>query len=121
MAHFAELDDNNIVLRVIVISNDEIKDENGQENEALGIALCQKICGGGRWKQTSYNNNFRNKYAGEGEYYDESLDVFTAPQPYPSWTLSSENYAWLPPTPKPQDDNQYEWDEESLSWVLIVE
>ena len=79
MAHFAELDENNIVLRVIVVDNNDCKDENGNESEAVGIAFCQNLLGG-VWKQTSYNNNFRQKYAGIGYYYNEELDAFLPPQ-----------------------------------------
>lgn len=81
MAHFAELDDNNIVLRVVVVSNADLLDNNGVEQEALGIAVCQQQLGG-RWVQTSYNGNFRGKYAGIGMRYDEVLDEFvTIEQP----------------------------------------
>jgi len=81
MAHFAELDDNNIVLRVVVVSNADLLDDNGVEQEALGIAVCQQQLGG-RWVQTSYNSNFRGQYAGIGMRYDDVLDEFvTVEQP----------------------------------------
>lgn len=81
MAHFAELDDNNIVLRVVVVSNADLLDDNGVEQEALGIAVCQQQLGG-RWVQTSYNGNFRGKYAGIGMRYDDAIDEFvTVEQP----------------------------------------
>lgn len=75
MAHFAELDDLNYVKRVVVIANDEIMDENGNESEALGIARCEELFSG-RWIQTSYNDNFRGQFAGPGYYYDEAEDRF---------------------------------------------
>lgn len=75
MAHFAELDNNNYVLRVVVISNDDIL-EDGQESEAKGIALCEELFDGGTWLQTSYNDSIRGKYAAIGDYYDEELDEF---------------------------------------------
>ena len=82
MAHFAELDSNNTVLRVLVVSNDDITDENGQEQEALGITFLQNLFGADtQWVQTSYNNNFRGTYAGIGFTYDEENDVFLPPQP----------------------------------------
>lgn len=82
MAHFAELDSNNTVLRVLVVSNDDITDENGQEQEALGIALLRSLFGADtQWVQTSYNSNFRGTYAGIGFTYDEEDDVFAPPQP----------------------------------------
>ena len=120
MAHFAELDENNIVLRVVVISNDDLVGENSQESEALGIQVCRKIFGAGtNWAQTSYNGNFRKKYAGIGDKYEPAADVFYWPEaPFPSWTLDS-NFDWQPPTPMPTDGKRYSWDEESLSWVEV--
>jgi hypothetical protein len=79
MAHFAELDENNIVLRVIVVHNNELMDENGVEQEQLGIQFCQSLFGG-KWKQTSYNGNFRKHYAGIGYTYREDTDEFVPPQ-----------------------------------------
>lgn len=75
MAHFAELDEYGYVKRVIVVANEDTVDENGNEDEAIGAAFCNNILGG-RWVQTSYNGNFRGKYAGIGDYYDEEQDVF---------------------------------------------
>jgi len=80
MAHFAELNENNIVTRVIVVSNDDCLDQYGNENEAIGALFCHNLLGG-RWIQTSYNANFRGIYAGMGDYYDEELDIFIAPAP----------------------------------------
>jgi hypothetical protein len=77
MAHFAKLDENNKVIEVIVVSNDDILDENGEENEEIGIEFCKMIQGSNtNWKQTSYNGNFRGRYAGIGMYYDEINDEF---------------------------------------------
>jgi len=75
MAHFAQLDENNVVMQVIVVNNAELLDESGQESEAKGIAFCQSLFGG-TWKQTSYNANFRGKYAGVGDKYDPVKDEF---------------------------------------------
>lgn len=116
MAHWAELDENNVVLRVTVGSNDAPDEGYGWLIENLG----------GRWVQTSYNHNFRKQFAGIGFTYDEQADVFVAPQPYPSWSLDG-NHDWQPPVPKPADawgpDNldgtPYDWDEDSLSWVSV--
>lgn len=77
MAHFAQLDENNVVMQVIVVNNTELLDESGQESEAKGIAFCQSLFGG-TWKQTSYNANFRGKYAGVGDQYDPVKDEFIA-------------------------------------------
>jgi hypothetical protein len=121
MAHFAELDANNIVTRVVVISNDDLKDENGNEVESLGVAVCHNIFGPKTtWVQTSYNGNFRKRYAGTGDKYEPTADLFYSPNsPYPSWTLDA-NYDWQPPTPKPADGKLYEWDEPTLAWVEVV-
>lgn len=116
MAHFAELDPNNIVLRVTVVSNADLLDENGVEQEALGVALCQKMLGG-KWIQTSYNGNFRKKFALIGDTYNDSLDSFIEPQPFGSWSLDG-NGDWQPPVPKPDGENQ--WNETTLSWEPIT-
>jgi hypothetical protein len=79
MAHFAEIDGNNIVLRVIVVSNNDILDQNGNESEQLGKDLCNRLLGG-NWVQTSYNSNFKGVYAGAGYAYDPVNDIFVAPK-----------------------------------------
>lgn len=120
MAHFAQLDDNNIVTQVIVVSNADVLDENGVEQEHLGVAVCEAVVGAGPWIQTSYNGNFRKKYAAIGDVYQPDADVFYNPaSPFPSWSLDS-NYDWQPPTPMPDDGNVYYWDEDSLAWVVVV-
>jgi hypothetical protein len=110
MAHFAEIDDNNIVLRVVVTDNN---DSNGDEGYSW---LVNKL--GGTWVKTSYNGNIRKQFAGIGFTYNSEADVFITPQPYPSWSLDS-NYDWRAPTPKPV--GRYRWDEQSLSWVEVQE
>jgi len=128
MAHFAELDENNIVKRVLVVGNSDILDQNGQEQESVGVAFLQRLFGENTiWKQTSYNNNMRNKYAGMGDTYREDLDVFIPPSPYPSWTLNETTFQWNPPTPKPDDIitettiTTYVWNEDTLTWDEVVE
>ena len=121
MAHFAEIDSNldNVVLRVLVIGNDDMLDENGEENEALGIAFCKNLFGEEtEWVQTSYNNNFRKNYAGAGWFYDEGRDAFIPPQPYASWTLNEETCHYNPPVAPPNNTEQWIWDEATVSWVL---
>ena len=121
MAHFAEIDSNldNVVLRVLVIGNDDILDENGEENEAIGIAFCKSLFGEEtEWKQTSYNNTFRKNYAGAGWMYDEGRDAFIPPQPYPSWTLNEETCHYNPPSWPSNNTEQWIWDEATVSWVL---
>jgi len=98
MAHFAELDQNNFVLRVIVVGNENCLDGAGQESDAVGIAFCQSLFGRDtRWVQTSYNSSFRRMYAGQGFYYDANLDVFVEPKPDDSWSYNAEIGAWFDP------------------------
>ena len=116
MAHFAELDNNDIVLRVIVISNADTATPDGTEVESIGVSFCQRLFGG-NWKQTSYNHNMRVRYAGIGYTYNADLDAFVPPKPYASWTLNSETASWDAPTPMPTTEGKfYHWDEESTSW-----
>ena len=119
MAHFAEIVDE-IVVRVLVISNDDIRDENDKEQESLGVALCNKLYGGGTWVQTSYNNNFRKNYAGKGFTYDQEKDAFIKPKTkFPSWILNEDTCDWEPPVPEPEDyhSKNYLWDEDTTSWI----
>jgi hypothetical protein len=117
MAHFAQLDENNVVTQVIVVGNNELLDANGQEREELGVAFCQKLFGG-NWKQTSYNHSMRKRYAGIGYSYNADLDAFVPPKPYASWTLNTETAAWVAPTPMPTTEGKmYSWDEATTSWV----
>ena len=127
MAHFAQLDENNVVTQVIVVSNDDITDSNGVETESIGVAFCQKLLGANtNWKQTSYNSNMRVRYAGIGYSYNAELDAFVAPQPYASWTLDSETADWVSPVgPAPaltdaevEARSYYRWDEDGGAWVL---
>jgi hypothetical protein len=117
MAHFAKLDENNIVTEIIVVANPELLD-NGIESESKGIAFCQDLLGG-NWKQTSYNRRIRKNYAGIGFKYDESRDAFIPPQPFPSWALNETTAQWEAPVEMPTDDKLYTWDEATLSWVEI--
>ena len=106
MAHFAEIDKNNVVKRVLVV--DDLLEHRGADFLANDLGL------GGTWIQTSYNGNIRKQYAGIGYTYDVANDVFIAPQPYPSWSLNN-NFDWQPPTPRP-DGHFWYWDEQTLSW-----
>jgi hypothetical protein len=115
MAHFAELDANNVVLRVIVVHNNELM-ENGNESESKGIAFCQSLFGG-NWVQTSYNANFRKNYAGQGFTYDAQRDAFIPPKPFASWVLNEETCQWDAPVPRPDGDKFYRWDESLINWV----
>lgn len=113
MAHFAQIE-NGTVINVIVVHNNELL-VDGVEVEQKGIEFCQSLFGGD-WVQTSYNGRIRKQYAGVGYTYDAVKDQFVAPQPFPSWTLDSNN-DWQPPTPKPE--GSFYWDEETLAWVEI--
>jgi hypothetical protein len=119
MAHFAELDSSNNVIRVIVVGNPDCLDDAGNESEAVGIAFCQQLFGADtRWLQTSYNGNIRKRYAGIGYTYDPTLDAFIPPQPFPSWTLDTATCNWQPPIPCPDDGQLYDWDEAAQAWTL---
>ena len=118
MAHFAELDENNTVLQVIVVHNNELLDTSGNESEAKGVEFCSTLFGHTNWVQTSYNSNIRKQFAGTGYTYDSDKDIFVAPQPYPSWSLD-DNSDWQAPTPMPEDDNMYSWNEDTQSWDLV--
>ena len=132
MAHFAKLDENNVVTQVIVVDNKDITDPHtGQEDEILGIAFCKKLLGG-NWKQTSYNNSMRVRYAGIGYSYNAALDAFVPPQPHDSWTLDNETADWVSPLGAAPELTEaevearkyYEWDEDAYQadnttgWVL---
>jgi hypothetical protein len=119
MAHFAELDDNNIVKRVIVVDNAVCSDARATESEIIGQAFCQQLFGADtRWVQTSYNGSKRFNYAGEGYTFDKANDAFIAPQPYPSWSLN-DKFQWEAPVPYPDDGQMYVWNEETTSWALV--
>ena len=123
MAHFAELDENNIVLRVLVVSNEFDDDESGQNHLANFCNL------GGVWKKTSYNTSggvhllngtpFRKNYAGTGYSYDEVKDAFIPAKPFESWTLNDSTCLWEAPIPYPNDDKFYEWNEDTQNWVEV--
>jgi hypothetical protein len=117
MAHFAELDSNNVVLRVVVVDNKDTADAQGVEKEHIGAAYLERLLGG-TWKQTSYNGNLRKNYAGAGYTYNADIDAFVAPKPFPSWTLDADAQ-WQPPVPMPQDDKMYSWDEAAQAWTEV--
>lgn len=108
MAHFAEIDENNVVIRILVTDNG-MPDEGHQW-------LVDNL--GGRWIQTSYNGNFRKRFAGIGYTFDETRDAFLTEQPYPSWSLDEDSLDWVSPVDYPSDGFSYTWNEDSLSWRL---
>ena len=111
MAHYAFLDDNNIVTEVIV-GIDETELIEGKHPEVWYGEFRGQVC-----KRTSYNNNYRKNYAGIGSTYDEERDAFIPPKPYASWVLNEETCLWESPTPYPEGDGMYTWDEQTTSWV----
>lgn len=109
MAHWAELDDNNVVLRVLVGDNN---DPNGDEGYQW---LLDNL--GGTWVKTSYNATIRKNFAGIGYTYDEERDAFIPPKPFDSWVLNEDICRWVAPVPYPDDGDIYTWDEETTSWI----
>lgn len=119
MAYFALLN-NNLVEQVISISNNDAPDPAPSNSEPLGQAFIANVLGlSGTWKQTSYNGTFRKHYAGIGYTYDETLDAFIPPKPYPSWLLDTDTCNWYAPVPYPNDGNMYYWDEAAQQWIII--
>lgn len=110
MAHFAELDENNVVLRVLVTDNDFPNEGYDWLVETFG----------GTWVQTSYNARIRKNFASVGYTYNEELDGFIPPKPYESWSLNEETCLWIPPVPYPQDGKVYDWNEETQTWSELV-
>jgi len=124
MAHFAILNESNIVTRVEVINNDVLLDGDGVEQEQLGIDFLTSLYGAGNYKQTSYNRNIRKNYAGVGYTYDAVKDKFIKSKPFASWSLD-ENDDWKAPITYPDDDKDYYWNEDNYQadnntgWVEI--
>jgi hypothetical protein len=115
VAHFAELNQNNEVLRVVVVDNRDTSDASGVEREHIGCAHLEKILGG-VWRQTSYNATMRKNYAGVGYTYDSQRDAFIPPKPFASWILNETTCQWQAPVTMPQDGRMYTWNEQTTSW-----
>ena len=115
MAHYAFLDENNIVTEVIT-GIDETELIEGLNPETWYGNFRGQVC-----KRTSYNGNIRKNYAGIGFSYDPALDAFIPPKPYPSWILNEETCRWDAPVAKPDNENPYIWDEETLSWIAGIQ
>ena len=122
MAHFAEIDENNVVTRVLVVSDDQ--EDRGQDFLSNDLGL------GGTWLKTSYNTTagehrnggtpFRKNYAGIGFTYDADRDAFIPPKPFNSWLLDEDKCIWEAPVPMPTDEKLYNWDEETTSWKEVT-
>jgi hypothetical protein len=119
MAHFAQINDDGQVLQVIVVHNNELLDESGQESEAKGVEFCRSLFGG-TWLQTSYNGNIRKNYAGQGFTYDTGRDAFIPPKPFASWLLNESTCRWEAPVAMPSDGKDYLWDEPTVSWIEVT-
>tara|TARA_R100001143_G_C3265338_1_gene89649 strand:- start:7 stop:414 length:408 start_codon:yes stop_codon:yes gene_type:complete len=134
MAHFAELNDENKVLRVLAVHNNEL-DDNGVESEAKGIQFLKTLFGQDTiWKQTSYNTfegvhhlggtPFRKNFASDNMTYDSGRDAFIVVKPFPSWTFNETTCSWDPPIPRPTFTEgmvgyRDKWDEETQAWVTV--
>ncbi len=121
MAHFAEVDATDVVLRVIVVNDEVLRNARGEESEQEGAAFCRALSGdtSTKWVQASYNARIRARYPGIGYHYDPEADVFYRPKPYPSWELDKVIWDWVAPVPMPEpiEGGWYLWDEATLSWV----
>ena len=134
MAYFAELNSDNIVLRVISVADKDTADGDGNEVESIGIAFCKSLCGSDtNWIQTSYNNNIRVRYAGIGYKYHLDRNAFIPAQPFPSWVINNITIDWESPIAEPTltdaeiaDNKYYSWNESlyqsdnTKGWVLIT-
>jgi len=116
MGTFAKIDENNKVIQVLSLNNEVMIDSDGNETEQLGVDFLVELYGGGLWKQTSYNGNFRKNHASIGMTYDKDRDAFIPLKPYDSWTLNEDTCQWEPPTAIPNDGEVYVWNEDTTSW-----
>jgi hypothetical protein len=139
MAYFAKIGLNNKVIEVLSVVNEVLYDANGIEQESIGIDFLTKLTGWAIWKKTSYNTisgiyynidsqgnreignqekSFRKNFAGIGYTYDEDRDAFISPKPFNSWLLNESTCNWESPVAKPEDENEYIWNEQNQSWDL---
>jgi hypothetical protein len=127
MAYFAELDTNNIVIQVIIIDDEDILNDSGEQSEEIGQSICNSISENDNiWKQTHFPDDTgnilkRKNYAGIGFSYNESLDAFIPPQPFISWTLDEIICNWESPLPCPEGEEKWLWNESTVSWDEIEE
>jgi len=129
MASFAKIGLNNKVMEVLSVHNNELKDSNGVEQENIGIDFLTKLTGWSIWKQTSYNTHggvhllggtpFRKNHAGIGYTYDEDRNAFIPKKPFASWTLNQTTCQWEAPVVRPDDGQNYDWNETTKQWNLI--
>lgn len=122
MAHFAKLNQDNLVIDVIVVANDVLLDSNNEEQEQLGIDFLNLTFGEHNWKQTSFNGSFRKNYASVGYSFNEDLNTFIPEKPFNSWILNEDTCQWDSPKPQPEENSPsigYAWDEQIQEWVEI--
>ena len=129
MAHFAEIDALQRVIRVLVVADIDTQDAKGNQVDSIGMKYLNDAFGG-TWLRTSYNTfggihklggtPFRKNYAGIGFSYDETRDAFYEPQPYPSWTLNEDTCQWNAPTTMPDDGKVYNWNEDTQTWDEVI-
>ena len=122
MAHFAQLDENNIVTAVLVVSNDDIQNLPFPESEPLGVAFLQNLIPNTVWKQTSYNNNFRFRYAGVGWTFHPECGEhggFAQPPMFTYFIFDEATCSWIPPIPYPVDEFTYYWNDATRSWTKV--
>ena len=119
MAHFAKINNDNIVEQVIAVDNTNCCGGNFPDSEICGQNFIQSLGLDGVWKQTSYNGNFRQTYAGIGYTYNETLDIFISPKPFDSWIFDNNTKDWTAPVSYPEDNQPYYWDENNQQWILM--
>jgi hypothetical protein len=119
MAHFAKLNNENIVEQVLVVHNAVLLKADGTESELKGKQFLNATFGNAKWLQTSYSGSIRKNYAGIGFTYDLERDAFISPKSFNSWLLNEENCRWEAPVPYPTDDKMYSWSEEELNWIEL--
>lgn len=117
MAHFARLDENNVVVDVHVVYDGDCLNDQGQHDERTGELFLQRLFGGGQYRQTSYNRQFRKNYAGIGYTYDATRDAFISPRPFPSWQLDETTAQWHAPQAQPDSVGPWQWNETQQQWV----
>jgi hypothetical protein len=120
MAHFARINENNIVDEIIVIGNEDCQNLDFPESESVGQEFITSIGLSGNWKQTSYNANFRKKYAGIGDTFDETRDAFITSKPFTSWILNEDTCVWESPIERPSNGKFYRWNEDEQSWEEVI-
>ena len=122
MAHFAEIDNDNQVVRVVRVDNNKCVDADGIESEQVGVDFLKSLYGENtNWAQTSYNGRSRQMYAGQGYIYLPDQDIFVPPNPFPSWTLNRSAGKWVAPVPEPEHDELKEatiWNEDEQKWYI---